>query len=61
MPKIRIIGDILPDTERYYEGPSIREACLTAAQDWFCAGHYDSVKTCFEIISEMEMYDVLDD
>jgi len=56
--RILIVGPLLEGTERVYRGPSERECLLTAATDWFCCGHFDSVSEAFENIKENGLYDV---
>lgn len=57
--KIRIIGDLLEGTERYYEGPTTREALLAAAQDWVCCGHYRHVKEAFRFLKGVKLYEIV--
>jgi len=45
--KIRILGTLLEGTERLYEGPTVREALLSAAQDFVCCGHFKKVMDAF--------------
>jgi hypothetical protein len=56
--KIRIVGDLLPGTEREYQGPSEREALLTCAQDLVCCDHFATVKEAFESLGVTVLYDV---
>lgn len=57
--RIRIIGDLLEGTERYYEGPTVREALLTAAQDWVCCGHYRHVQEAFRFLKGVKLYEIV--
>ena len=59
--RIRMIGDVLPGTERYYQGPSTREALLTAAVDWCLAGWTSSVREAYRLITALDLWEEVGD
>lgn len=57
--KIRMIGDLLGGTERYYYGPTVREALLAAAQDYVCCGHFRHVRDAYRYIKGDKLYEIV--